>query len=602
MKVPKLAVEELDIGHAFKERQARKQRSWSRLNVSELSGPILNENNPDARCLCWKLLVLVPPGAMESQTNSFASKWLLRKLMGYGTGDSGLVISSAGLSIWTGWISFPNACCLSVVRTSDQQIIDNDIANSTSCIVFVVSESISWEMQKERFTSLLAYIPDESNLPLLILSGDTYNEGYDYASKYIMDRLGLSGLNGGKIGSSLVIFLVENYTEDHANGFFDDEKLREGLKWLISSLPRQPDVTLVKTHELLLDYLNPQLELLNTHVAPGAGPGDCILVFNNAVKQLAEEILAAARANSSQWPAPEIDLLERTSSERIYAEMFLPGIGWSSPSRIQPLLAAINSCKIPEFSYDLSWLNHGSHMGKQIQDQKKLLQECLARYLTESVRLLDETQVVTEVNIMVQKCVGLELRDSSYYLAPRWVAIFRRIYNWRLAKLSTGEFSEAYVLTQHLYQAPTAAGPNGTTQGLTANNTTSNDVAILEDHIMMPAVSTGITLDEIIEISCDLDAVDAQPVTPLPPRLPAQVHEEPQTGRMELMKCTYQEEWNWGSWWHSRGTTSLPGYWSSAPSCRTGSMRHFLYTFEPRRRLEGLHTYITPSFHICCNL
>ncbi|ONM59259.1 hypothetical protein ZEAMMB73_Zm00001d022000 [Zea mays] len=124
--VSKLAVEELDIGHAFKERQARKQRSWSRLNVSELSGPILNENNPDARCLCWMLLVLVPPG-MESQTNSFVSKWLLRKLMGYGTGYIGLVVSSAGLSIWTEWISFPNACCLSVVRASDQQVIDNDI-------------------------------------------------------------------------------------------------------------------------------------------------------------------------------------------------------------------------------------------------------------------------------------------------------------------------------------------------------------------------------------------------------------------------------------------------------------------------------------------
>lgn len=256
MKVSKLAVEELDIGHAFKERQARKQRSWSRLNVSELSGPILNENNPDARCLYWKLLVLVPPG-MESQTNSFVSKWLLRKLMGYGIGDIGLVVSSAGLSIWTEWISFPNACCLSVVRASDQQVIDNDIANSTSCIVFVVSESISWEMQKERFNSLLACIPDESNLPLLIFSGDTYNEGYEYASKYIINRLGLNGLNRGKIGSSLVIFLVENYTEDHANGFFDDDKLREGLKWLVSSLPVQPDVTLVKTHELLLEYLNP---------------------------------------------------------------------------------------------------------------------------------------------------------------------------------------------------------------------------------------------------------------------------------------------------------------------------------------------------------
>ncbi|ONM60171.1 Putative peptidase C48 domain family protein [Zea mays] len=455
-----------------------------------------------------------------------ADKRLLREqknALGYGIGDIGLVVSSAGLSIWTEWISFPNACCLSVVRASDQQVIDNDIANSTSCIVFVVSESISWEMQKERFNSLLACIPDESNLPLLIFSGDTYNEGYEYASKYIINRLGLNGLNRGKIGSSLVIFLVENYTEDHANGFFDDDKLREGLKWLVSSLPVQPDVTLVKTHELLLEYLNPQLELLNTHVAPGAGPGDCISVFNNAVNQLAEEILAAANANCSQWPAPEIDLLERTSNERIYAEMFLPSIGWSSPSRIQPLLAAINSCKIPEFSYDLSWLNHGSHMGKQIQDQKKLLEECLARYLTESARLLDESQVVTEVNVMVQNCVGLELQDSSYYLAPRWVAIFRRIYNWRLAKLSTGKLSEAYVLTQHLYQAPAAAGSNGTTQGLTANTASSDAV----DHIMMPAVSTGITLDEIIEISCDLNVVDAQPVT-LPPRLPVHVHEEPQ--------------------------------------------------------------------------
>ncbi|RLM86839.1 germinal-center associated nuclear protein isoform X2 [Panicum miliaceum] len=526
--VSKLAVEELDIGHAFKERQVRQQRSWSRLNVSELSGPILLETNPDARCFCWKLLVLVPQGAMESQTNNFASKWLLRKLMGSGNGDSGLVVSSAGLSIWTEWISFPNTCCLSVVRASDQQVIGNDIANGTSCIAFVVSEGISWETQKARLSSLLASIPVQSHLPLLILSGDTYHEGYDYASQYIIDRLGLSGLHGEKIASSLVIFLVE-HMEYCANGFFDDDNLREGLKWLIRSLPRQPDVTLVKTHELLLNCLHPQLELLNTHVAPGAGPGDCISVFNNAVDQVAEEILAAACTNANQWPALEIDLLERTSNERRYAEMFLPSTGWSSPSRIQPLLAAINTCKIPEFSYDLSWLNQGSHMGKQTQDQKKFLQECLARYLTESTRLLDETQVATEVNIMVQKYVGLELRDSYYYLVPRWVAIFRRIYNWRLAKLSTGEFSEAYVLSQHLYQAPpAAANSNGATatQELTSSSSTCIEASILEDHSMMPAVSTGLSLDEIIEISCDLDAVDAQPASEQP-RPPIQIHEEP---------------------------------------------------------------------------
>ncbi|WVZ66887.1 hypothetical protein U9M48_016047 [Paspalum notatum var. saurae] len=527
--VPKLAVEELDIGHAFKERQERQRRSWSQLNVSKLSGPILLESNPDARCLCWKLLVLVPPGAMEFQTNSFASKWLLKKLMGSGNGDIGLRVSSAGLSIWSEWISFPNTCCLSVVRASDQQVIDNNIASGTSCIVFVVSESISWEIQEARFSSLLASIPDQSNLPLLILSGDIYNEGYDHASKYIIDRLGLSGIHGGKISSPLVIFLVESYTEDRGSGFFDDDRLRDGLKWLVRSLPRQPSVTLVKTYELLLSYLNPKLELLNTHVAPGTGPGDCISVFNHAVNQLAEEILAAARTNSNQWPALEIDLLERTSNERIYAEMFLPSIGWSSPSRIQPLVAAINSCKIPGFNYDLSWLNQGSHMGKQVQDQKKLLQECLARYLTESARLLDETQVVTEVNIMVQKCVGLELRDSYYYLVPRWASIFRRIYNWRLAKLSTGEFSEAYVLTQHLYPSLAVADFSGATQhGLTPNGSTCDEASILEDHSMMPAVSTGLSLDEIIGISCYLDVDDPRPVTPLPPHQPAQVHEEPQ--------------------------------------------------------------------------
>uniref|UniRef100_A0A0A9CKL8 Uncharacterized protein n=1 Tax=Arundo donax TaxID=35708 RepID=A0A0A9CKL8_ARUDO len=167
-------------------------------------------------------------------------------------------------------------------------------------------------------------------------------------------------------------------------------------------------------------------------------------------------------------------------------------------------------------------------MGKQIQDQKLFLEECLARYLTESARLLNETQVITEVEIMVQKCVGLELCDSYYYLVLRWVSIFRRIYNWRLAKLSTGEFSEGYVLSQHLYQAP-AAGSNGATQHrVTDKSSTIDEASFLEDHSGTSTVSTSLPLDEIIEISCDLDVVDATPAKPLPPRLPTQVHEEPQ--------------------------------------------------------------------------
>jgi nuclear mRNA export protein SAC3 len=525
MKVPKLAFHELDIGHAFKERQARQQRSWSHLNVSELSGPILFERNPDAGCLCWKLLLVVPPGSMELQTNNLTSKWLLRKLMGSGTEDGGLIFSSSGLSIWSEWINSPSTCCLSVVRASDQEVISAHITDSTSCIVFLVSEKNSWEMQKMRFSSLLASIPAQSNLPLVILSGDTYNEGHDYASQYIFERLGLNDLSEGKITSTLVVFLVENYMEGYGIGFFDDDNLRDGLKWLTSKLPPQPDVTLVKTHELLLDFLNLQLELLSRHPTREVGPGDCISVFNDAVNQLAEEVWAAAHTNPTQWPAVEIDHLETSSNESRFAEMFLPSTRWSSPSRINPLLAAINSCKLPDFSYDLSWLKQGSFMGKQTQDQKLFLEECLVRYLTEAVPLLSETQVATEVNIMVQKCVSLKLHESYYYLVPRWMAIFRRIFNWRLAKISTGDFSEAYVLSKNLYEAPAAKSRGATQRRLNADVNTTSESSVLEDPSMMPTVSTGLSLDEVIEISCD---PDVRPASPLLPPLPNQVYEEPQ--------------------------------------------------------------------------
>ncbi|KAM0866029.1 hypothetical protein ACQ4PT_042905 [Festuca glaucescens] len=526
--VPKHAVHELDIGHAFKERYKRQQRSWSRLNASELAGPILIERKPDARCICWKMLVLVPPGAMESQSYNVASKWLLKKLMGSGNEDNGLLFTSADLSIWRTWMGSPSACCMSVVRASDQHVIGNGVADSTNCVVFVVSESVPWEMQKARFSSLLASIPPQSGLPLLILSSDTYNEGYDYVSQIIIDKLGANDPNEEKIASSLVVFLVGSCTEGYTNGFFDDDKLREGLKWMANSLPLQPDVTLVETRDLLLNYLKPSLQILSKRAAPEVGPEHCISVFNNALNQLEEEILAAVYRTPIQWPALEIDLLERSSSERKFTEMFLPSIGWSLPSRIKPLVEIIKRCKLPEFSDDLSWLKHGSDSGSQIQDQKLFLVECLTKYLTQSARLVNGAQAVAEAESMVQKGVELELRDSYHYLVPKWVTIFQRIYNWRLTVLSNGEFSKAYVLSQRLYQDPAADSIGATQYGLTADIDTTDEASILEDHDMMVVMPSGLSLDEMIEASCDLDSFNASPVRPTPPQLTTPTREEPQ--------------------------------------------------------------------------
>ncbi|KAK9161393.1 hypothetical protein Syun_007734 [Stephania yunnanensis] len=50
-------VSELDIDDAMRERRKRQARSWSRLNVSSVIAEILSKRNPDARCLCWKLIV-----------------------------------------------------------------------------------------------------------------------------------------------------------------------------------------------------------------------------------------------------------------------------------------------------------------------------------------------------------------------------------------------------------------------------------------------------------------------------------------------------------------------------------------------------------------
>ncbi|EHA8587818.1 putative SAC3 family protein B [Cocos nucifera] len=165
------------------------------------------------------------------------------------------------------------------------------------------------------------------------------------------------------------------------------------------------------------------------------GPDSCILAFNKALDQLVEEILTAASTNPICWPCPEVELLEKSSRERMMADMFLPSVGWSSPARTEPLIRALKGCKLPIFSDDLSFLSQGSYMGLQIPNQKLAFEDCSIKYLTQSCKLLSWDLAVMEANVMVQRCPSLELRGSCYYIIPRWVRIFRRIYNWRLLNL-----------------------------------------------------------------------------------------------------------------------------------------------------------------------
>ncbi|XP_073100092.1 SAC3 family protein B isoform X2 [Elaeis guineensis] len=449
---PRHAKSKLNIDYIARERYRRHEKSWSTLNVSELVAPILSAKNLNARCLCWKLIVCVQGTVTMGENNLLASRWLLSKLMGSDKGNDELIVLSSRLSIWKKWInrnSSSEACCLSVIREAmfvhEQQVSEDDVLAGASCIIFLVSESIPWEIQRDRLQNLLMSVPSGSSLPLLIVVGDAYKEETADPSATIIKRLGLHDADKTRVNLFSVVFLVDS-PQEHFNGFLDDDKLREGLQWLANCSPPQPSPHLVKTYDLVSSYLRSSLRVLENCNASEMGPDCCILAFNKALDRLVEEILTAASMNPICWPCPEVDLLEKSSRERMIAYMFLPSIGWSSPAKIEPLRRAIEGCKLPKFSYDLSFLSQGSHMGSQIPNQKLAFEDCLIKYLMQSCHLLNRDLAAKEASVMVQKGAGLELHDSCYYIIPRWVTIFRRICNWRLLNLTSGEASVAYVL------------------------------------------------------------------------------------------------------------------------------------------------------------
>ncbi|TKY72069.1 Germinal-center associated nuclear protein [Spatholobus suberectus] len=127
-----------DIDMAMRERYKKREKSWSRLNVSDIVAGTLGRRNPDAKCLCWKIILC-------SQMNSgyemgAAGLWLTSKFMP--SSDEDAVISSPGLVIWRKWISsqagINPTCCLSVVRDTAFGSLDEAVSGAgagfVSCI------------------------------------------------------------------------------------------------------------------------------------------------------------------------------------------------------------------------------------------------------------------------------------------------------------------------------------------------------------------------------------------------------------------------------------------------------------------------------------
>lgn len=449
-----------DINHVMKERYEKHEQSWSRLNVSDEIADVLIRRNPDAKCLCWKIILCSQIndqgdrlGQRSQVMQGAADSWVFSKLMPSvkDNDDGDLLISSPGLAIWRKWLPSQSGnhlnCCLSVVKDFKFDNL-NEKVDGASAVIFLVSESIPWNIQKIQLRKLLAYIPSGSKLPLLVLSGSNYEEDLDLSS-IIVNELDLLDIDKSQISSFSIVFLIDDKQVEMWDGFFSDMRLREGLRWLANESPRQPDVHCIKTRDLVLTHLNPLLDVLENMRDNEVSPNHCISAFNEALDWSLGEIAAAAKSNPTNWPCPEIALLENCCDELMVMNWYLPSIGWSLAERIEPFLSAIRECKLPNFPDTIPWLDKGANTFNEIEDLRSQLENCFVTYLTELSGMMGILLAAKEAYVMLQRSARLELHESSYYIVPKWIMIFKRIFNWRLTSLSSGAFSSAFILRCH---------------------------------------------------------------------------------------------------------------------------------------------------------
>ncbi|XP_073138097.1 SAC3 family protein B [Henckelia pumila] len=478
----------LDIDRIITMRSQIQGRSWSVLNPSDVVAAKLAEKNPDAKCLCWKLLLCSQEetayrddmGQKKEAVPSAAGSWLRSKFMDASNEDGDLVVSSPGLAIWKTWISWQSStdqiCCLSVVKSDVFEDLNNSRMGA-SAVLFLLSENIPLELQKNRLHDLILSLPSGSRVPLLILSVAEKDES---DPSTVAKDLGLNDIDKSRVSVFSFSFLKDQQTEQF-DGFFSDERLREGLEWLAGESPQQMDIRGIKLRELVISHLNSTLEVLDAHKI---GPNQCILAFNEALDQSMENIASAAHANPIGWPCPEIDLLDETSDEYRAVMWYLPSRGWSTSVRTETLRHALYHSKLPVWEDDISWLSWGFNIS-DIENHKMQLESCLMTYLTETTQMIGSGLARQEASALLQKCTRLELHNSTYYIVPSWVKIFRRIFNWRLMNIATVEVQSTYVLVQRDISAPTSE---------------IRDISESVVHELLPSYIDHPSFDELVEV------------------------------------------------------------------------------------------------------
>ncbi|CAH8361567.1 unnamed protein product [Eruca vesicaria subsp. sativa] len=487
---------EFDIDQAMKRRFEEREKSWSRLNISDVIADILLERNPDSKCTSWKVILCTQAKSVNTasqDTHSTASRWLLSKLIPHtkhSISDDNLLFSAPGVSVWNKWVASGYdsdlRCCLSVARDVEADKSLGETTRGASAVLFLASKDLPLNLQREQLNRILESLPSGSLLPLLVVISSCNGESGDPDTN-LVSELGLHDIDKSKIASFTIVSIANNSQKGQELHFFSDSRLRDGLKWLASNSPLQPNLHHVKPRELVLTHFSFSLELLKKMPDHEVGPNICISTFNDALETSKRNITSAAEANPIGWPGFETMLLDDNRKEHLMVKQYLPNLEWSSAESIEPLISVLESCKLPCFEDDLTWLTLGCASGAEIENHTQRLEECLVKYLTKTSNLMELSSATKEAGVMVQRNTRLELHNSSYYhIIPRWIGIFQRIFNWRIMGLLDSSSSSAYVLKSDLTLSASSY----------ADKFLSEDVSYQSSRPNLPL------LHEMIQISC----------------------------------------------------------------------------------------------------
>ncbi|CAM8921351.1 unnamed protein product [Rhodiola kirilowii] len=494
-----------NINHIVRERYDKYEKCWSPLNVSEVVADQLHQRNPDVNCLCFKLIICSQMKNIDIHSEKHkvagpmtAGLWLRSKLIPDRKVDDDLLLLSPDMAIWRTWAcsesSSREICCLSVIKDVRFEDLTEEVIGANA-VLFLFYDSISLELQRASLRNIVMSLPSNSRLPLLILC-DSYEADVSDPSTSVACKLDLSNVDGTRISEVNVLFLSVKRELEPSDGFHSDNQLRHGLQWMASESPVQPVLQSAQIRDVVLSHLKPSLDRLTQMSVYEVGPENCVAAFNWALDRSVHEVVEAAKGNPTGWPSPEICLLDNSSNEQQACELYLPRVGWSSPQRTEELVHALNSCKLPALTEDLTWLHRGSYMGEDLEKHGSLLENCLFGYLTESVKVLGLSLAKQEAHLILQKNTRLELRNSSFYLVPAWAAIYQRVFNWQLTNLTNVKHSTVY-LPKHQDGVPQMS---------------SIDTLMLDSSLPSTYCLDNPSLDELVEVGCGISETHRPPI------------------------------------------------------------------------------------------